>query len=446
MTITKRGLVRICSFAIAGIATLLVRDFQLMELNRQKATALENNYLRAVEELSVSADNISATLSKGIYSGTPEMLESLSSKLWRDAGTAKAALAQLPVEELQLENTYKFLSQVGNYALAIADKVSDGEKLTDEEYSNLKTLYRFSKDFSEDMWELENRISSGELSLSQVIEGTDDHSENDPPTVSEGFTDFEEGFDSYPTLIYDGPFSDHILEKDPAMLKGKTAVSQEQARTYAAEAAEVSEQDFTEVSEESGKMPSFVFDGNGVSAAVTKQGGYVTYVMKDRRVQDSTISRSDAINRAADYLRSIGISDVQTTYYETVNNVTTINFASRQEGVVCYTDLIKVSIAMDNGEVTGYDARGYIVNHVHRDLPEAKITEAQAKKLLSPLLTVEKSKRALIPSDGGEEVLCYEFTCRTDEDSRVLVYVGVETAAEEQILLLFESESGVLTM
>lgn len=446
MNLSKRAFVRICSFSIAGLAALLIRNCQLMMENYDRSLALENGYLRAVEDLSSAADNISVTLSKGIYSGTPEMLSSLSSKLWREAGTAKAALAQLPVEELQLENTYKFLSQVGNYALAISRKASDGQSLSDKEYENLKKLYQFSKDFSEDMWELENQVSTGEISLSQIISGSKTTTNEDPPTVSEGFTDFEEGFESYPTLIYDGPFSDHILEKDPEMLKGAAEVSQSDALLKAAKAAEVSEKSLSLSGEESGKTGSFIFGGDGVTVGVTKKGGFITYMLKSREVSGTSISQNEAINRAADYLQSLGIYNMQTTYYETYNNVTTVNFASKQDDVICYTDLIKIAVAMDNGEVTGFDARGYIVNHMKRSFPSAKISEPQAKKMLSPLLSVESSRLALIPSEGQNEVLCYEFTCRTDEDSRVLVYIGVETAAEEQILILFESEGGVLTM
>ena len=139
MTVTKRGLVRIISFAIAISAFSLAGNISLASRNKNQAQTIEYSYLRAVEDLSAAADNITATLEKGIYSGTPEMLSSLSSKLWRESTAAKAALSQLPTAELQLENTYKFLSQVGNYALSLSEKVRDGEKLTEDQYKKLSS-------------------------------------------------------------------------------------------------------------------------------------------------------------------------------------------------------------------------------------------------------------------------------------------------------------------
>ncbi|NLZ47017.1 MAG: germination protein YpeB [Clostridiales bacterium] len=447
MTITRRGFIRLCSYTVAIVGVLAIRNVQLMFENDDKTIALENSYVRAIEDLSTSAENISTTLQKGIYSGTPEMLQELSAKLWRESGSAKAALAQLPVQELQLENTNKFLSQVGNYALSISQKVSDGETLSNEEYKNLKSLYHFSKNFSQEMWDLESQINSGQISIVKIANAVQASAgESAPPTVTEGFSDFEEGFESYPTLIYDGPFSDHILEKDPIMIKGAEDATEDYALKRGAQAANVNQSDLKRGQDEAGKMPSYVFENENTSVAITKQGGLISYMLKSREVSSNSVSQTEAMITALRYLESLGIKNMQTTYYETYNNIITINYAARQDDIVCYTDLIKVSVALDNGEILGFDARGYIVNHFDRTFTTTRMAESDAKALLSPLLTVTKSKLALIPTEGTNEVLCYEFTCTTDEDTKVLVYIGVESKKEEQILILYESETGVLTM
>ncbi len=60
---------------------------------------------------------------------------------------------------------------------------------------------------------------------------------------------------------------------------------------------------------------------------------------------------------------------MKTTYYENIDNVLTVNFAYNDLDVCCYTDLIKVSVAMDDGEILGFDAKGFLVNHYDRDIP-----------------------------------------------------------------------------
>ena len=137
---------------------------------------------------------------------------------------------------------------------------------------------------------------------------------------------------------------------------------------------------------------------------------------------------------------------MQSTYYETIGNVCTINFAYKENDVIYYTDLIKVKVAMDNGEILGFDARGFLTNHKTRQLSNAKVTEDQARKTISPRLTVEQVQKALIPSNGEVETLCYELKCKTKNNKEVLVYVNCETGEEEQILLLLKSETGNLTV
>ena len=76
------------------------------------------------------------------------------------------------------------------------------------------------------MWKVEQRITNGELSFEKAATEVQEAKNSDEPSyITEGFTDFEEGYDNYPTLIYDGPFSDHILEKNPEMLKSASAVT-----------------------------------------------------------------------------------------------------------------------------------------------------------------------------------------------------------------------------
>ena len=447
MHISKRYIVRIISFAIAGIAALTARNVQLMVENRQNRRSVEYTYMRAVEDLSTAADNINNTLLKQIYAGTPELQGQLSSKLWRESSTAKAALAQLPVEELKLENTYKFLSQVGNYAISLSKKAAEQDRISDDEYKNLMTLHKYSSELCDDMWKLENGINSGEINLSSVA-GNMDAPDAGTPNVTEGFSDFEEGFDAYPTLIYDGPFSDHILDKDPKMTANAKKITLKKALERATMATGVSSNDLTEIADEAGKMPSWRFsDKNGkLTCAVTKRGGYLSYFLKSRLVDNESVSIKQGLLNAEKFLDELGINSMKTTYYEDYNGVLTVNYAYSDNGVCVYTDLIKVSVALDNGEILGYDARGFLVNHNERKYSEKRISPLDAQKKLSPMLTVESRQLAVIPSEGSQERFCYEFKCKNEKGNHVLVYINAVTGKEEQILILFESEKGTLTM
>lgn len=444
MTITNRGLIRTCSIAAAAFTALAVRNIQLMNTAGKAQQTVSYNYSRAIEDLAESCNNLSASLEKQLYAGSGKMQQSLATDLYREASSAKAALAQLPVAELNLENTYKFLSQVGNYSLAMSEKLMNGEKLTDEEYENLSELYDFSKDLSEDMWELENAVSSGELSLTKARKAV---SEDEPPYITDGFSDFEENFESYPSLIYDGPFSDNILEKTPKMTENAEEVSKDKALQRAAMALNINTTDLPDVSDVDGNMPAWRFsdDNSGVACEVTKKGGYISYFLKMRNVTQSKIDTEKALQSAQDFLDYLGILSMEKTYYEIEGNVMTINYAYSDLDRRIYPDLVKISVAMDDGEILGYDARGFLVNHTERTYPENLYSESSAEQAVSPRLTIVSHRLAVIPKDNLDEVLCYEFSCKAENGRNVLVYINAETGAEEDILILLESDSGVLT-
>lgn len=447
MYISKRCFVRIISFLTAVTVATGISAALNMNSSAQYKRSFEQNMTRNVEDLSAEIDNIKNTLYKGMYAGTPEMMTQLSSKLWSDASTAKSSLAQLPVAGLHLENTYKFLSQVGNFSKSLAKRYSEGEALSADDRKSLQTLSEYADRLSENMWKVEQRITNGELSFEKAIaevQGTENNEE--PSYITEGFTDFEEGYDNYPTLIYDGPFSDHILEKVPVMLKGATVVTLSDALKKAEKACGTTGLTHSDADDEQGKMPSYVFTKDNATVSVTKYGGYLSYMMRNRDVPTRSMTALEAVNEGKKYLEMLGVNHITYTYYEINGNVCTINFAAVENDVTMYTDLIKVSVAMDNGDILGFDGRGYITNHTKRDLPEPKITAEQARKKISSELTVTDTSLAVVPSSGTNELYCYEFHCTSPGGRQMLVYINADTGKEEQLLLLEISENGTLTV
>lgn len=447
MYISKRCFVRIISFLTAAIIAVGVSAVLNMNSSEQYRRSFEQNMTRNVEDLSAEIDNIKNTLYKGMYAGTPEMMTQLSSKLWSDASTAKSSLAQLPISELHLENTYKFLSQVGNFSKSLAKRYSDGEALSKDDRKSLKTLSEYADRLAENMWNVEKRINSGELSFEKAVTEVQGAENNEEPSyITEGFTDFEEGYDNYPTLIYDGPFSDHILEKEPEMLKGTTEVTLSDALKKAEKACGTTGLTHSDSNDEQGKMPSYIFTKDSTTIAVTKYGGYLSYMLGDRKVSTRSLTALESVSKAKEYLTMLGINHITDTYYEISGNVCTVNFAGTENDIIMYTDLIKVSVAMDNGDILSFDGRGYIANHKKRNLSEPKITAEQARKKISTELTVTDTSLAVVPSAGTNELFCYEFHCTSPDGRQMLIYINADTGREEQILLLEISENGTLTV
>ena len=133
------------------------------------------------------------------------------------------------------------------------------------------------------------------------------------------------------------------------------------------------------------------------------------------------------------------------TYYLKQQGILTINYAYEQNGVTMYPDLIKVKVALDNGEILGVETTGYLNSHEERTLPKVKITKEEAAKTINKNLEINATSLAIIPTEFKTELLCWEFKGKVD-DTEFLVYINAETGREEDILVIQNTPEGTLTM
>ena len=139
--------------------------------------------------------------------------------------------------------------------------------------------------------------------------------------------------------------------------------------------------------EEDSILPSYVFhDALSTSVAITKNGGYLCYLITEKPDNlTAKLSYEEAVNKAQQYLSAHGYDSMKDTYYETDNGVMTLNFAYYDSAsqTICYTDLIKVEVSLQDGSILGLDARGYLVNHHDRTIAEPALPVEQAQESLS---------------------------------------------------------------
>lgn len=444
---SKRNLIRIISFICAAIVALsaaavsnYVRAEKLDRINT-------NSQQRALTELTTCMSNIQQGLSKEFYTTTAPMAEKLSSEIWREASQAKSCLSVLPVSDILLENTFKFLSQVGAFCSSLSEKAAKGEKISEEEYASLEELIKYSKELTSRLENMCAYLENGAL----TFESTDDavaamSEELDSMDFETAISDAEQALVDYPTLIYDGPFSDHILQKEPEMTKGKEEISEAAATEAAANFSGIAIEKLKREEDENGTLASYTFSSeeDGVVISITKRGGYLSYMLGSSYAGVSKLSAEEAIERGVEYLESHGINNMKESYYSINDGICTVNYAYVQNGVICYPDLIKISVAMDTGKVISVDARGYLVNHFARTDVNPVLTSENAAKSLSPYLTVKDVKTAVIPTDSGNEILCYEFWCEGTGNEELLVYINAATGEEENIFFLLYSDNGIL--
>lgn len=430
----KRTKIRIIAYACALVITLTGFYVRLNQKSNSYQRRLTNLYLSSLDSLCDSLGNINIGLKKTAYVTTPEKLSLVAAEIYHESGRAMSALSQLEADG-DLSKVYKFVSQAGDYSLAVSrNLISEGE-IKEEERENLKALQQAAEKLAHGIDEMRINVWSGEeTKLSPQT------------TVSvDEVTEISETMSDYPTLIYDGPYSDHILTGESEMLASSREITLEEAREKAAKTLSVSIDALEYSGEQEGKLPAYRFITDDTVIAVSKRGGYTLYFRKYRQMSESLLSYEQALTRAKEWLSAHSNLSFKESYFFADEGVCTVNFAYKEGGTVCYTDLIKVGVALDNGEIVLCEADGFIMNHTARTIKTPAFSLEEAQKIVSPSLTVNAASRVLIPSDGEKEKACYEFVCADSEGQEVLVYINSENLREERIFLVLKTDGGTLT-
>lgn len=448
----RRKKVRIISAITA--AFVITAGFALQGRSRANRyrQLLENNYTHAYYELSTAVSELDAALQKAQYAATPVFLEVLCTDIYGKAAAAQMALGELPESYAILPKLSAFLARTGDYAGALSKSTAVSEQYNEEVYTTLAALAKTSSSLSASLLDLESDLSGGSVSITELLRLeqalANKASDGSADRGGTAFQAMEADFPETPTLIYDGPFSEHLGGKKPLALAGLPDISRDEARAVAADFLGLRPQVLTPNGEGSGVLPVWGFsatvDGGELYVEVTKQGGKVLSLFTSRVPKDSVLTVPEALTISRDFLAQRGYHGMQESYYMEQGNILTVNFAYAQNNVLCYPDLIKVSVALDSGAVIGFECHGWVMNHTIRNFDSPKISAKDARTRISPHLQILSHQMALIPTEGQYEVLCHEFKCRTEQDTHVLVYLNAATGNEEQILLLLEDSHGTL--
>lgn len=448
---SKTNKIHAAVYTVLGIAIVILSILWYRSWSREKElrTAVNNSYDRAFFQLADYVTDIDALLSKAQLAASPAQMASISNEIFMQAAEAKSCFGELPSGNVNLENTARFLSQVGDYTYVLSQSMINGQGISAEEYENLNALNEYAASLSQSLGDIEQKIYQGDLSFS----ASDDTSAGSAVAASSIFTDLEnveKSFDGYPALIYDGPFSEHIENMQSYMLSSAPELTRDEALAKAKEfLGERGERLQYETEMTNTAIEAYMFgksdEDSHLTISITKRGGYVLYFLDSRSVTEQNYDVQSATEEAMRFLEDHGIYGLVDSYYDMSENIATINFAYSQNGVRCYSDLVKVRVALDTGEIVGMECKGYLMNHRERELGGAVLTQEEAQARVSSHLDVTATTMAVIPKDSMREVLCYEFK-GTYMNKNFIVYINAENGREEEILLLIESENGILTI
>lgn len=440
MNIKNRCFVRIVSFSVAVVVALCGFILKECDAKNRFKQRLELSYKQSLSEFSSFLNDINNGLKKQLYSSSAQMSTAISTDVYKNTASAKECLSRLPISQENSQNIYKFLATAGDFSKAVA--VSKDEETLQKNKKQLKNLIEFSEKFTTKISQTATAFedsSSFAKDVDNLLKSIAKDTEFSSQTE-----DISQISSAIPTLIYDGPFSDHVISQKAKLLETGEFVSQTDAKAKAKKIAD--EDDLKYIGDEKSKTESYIFESDDSVCAITKMGGFCLYMNEQTDPDVSKVSISRAIEIAKKFLFKTYNLNFKESYYIVSENIATINFAYLENDITFYSDLIKVGVDLQDGDVVSLDARGFIMNHHKRQVYKFKHPVEKAQQKISKELSVKSVNKALVVDDALNEIYCFEVHCKTQENEDMLIYIKDSDLSEQNIFLVVHTDGGDLVL
>ncbi len=401
---------------------------------------LENMYQQAYYELTHNLANITTSLNKLLVSNSDIMQKKLLDDISAYSASAVTNLASVLAENTNAEKMMKYINQVGDFSEYLQFKLNEGESLSQEDKDNISSIYFVMLEIEKALEKVKEEVEArGYVFL--------DNFGKDNDVLNGMLTDLETADVQYPTLIYDGPFSEALERREPKAIQGEQ-IEEEAGKEIVQEyliGYTVNNITFLGVGTNHFDVLMYRADTDlgEVNIEISKLGGSIVTMNVSREVSNPVYDEQQCVQAAAAYLETMGYHNMSAVWVSNYNSIMYINFAYVQNNVVIYPDLIKVKVASDDKKIVGVEALSYAYNHTARTLESPAISESAARAAVSPAISIEYVRLAVIPVGGGKEKLTYEIYGVTNDD-KYFVYIDAKTGKETNILRVIDSDKGQL--
>ncbi|OOE10553.1 germination protein YpeB [Fictibacillus arsenicus] len=408
----------------------------------------ENNYQRAFHDLNFHVDSLHDKIGETLAMNSRNQLSPALAQVWRLTSEAHNDVGQLPLALLPFNKTEEFLAKMGEFSYRTAVRDLDKNPLSDKEYKTLKDLYANAKEIQNELRRTESLAQKNNLRWMDVEMALATNKTQEDNTIIDGFKTVDKNVEGYSEVNF-GPEVSNMMKmknRDLSQLKGKK-ITKEEAKKIAIEFFDLKKNVKITV-EKSGKdakydaysLTLYNPDTKGTTYMdITQKGGYPLYVLYDRSVGKPKISLNDAMFQAEDFLKKHMESKMEMVSSDQYDNIAVFTYARLEDDVRIYPEVVTVKVALDNGDIMGYEGTDFLLAHQDRRIPEFKITEKEARTNLNPKFEVKEVSRALIRNDINEEVFCYEFLGVLGNET-YQVFINAENGNEEEVKKLKEAE------
>ncbi|MEA4961912.1 germination protein YpeB [Lutispora sp.] len=447
-----RGLTLALAIALIGAGGY---GYRIYAQRNEYKTFLQNQYQRSFRDMVQEVENLKVLLDKSEVTANNVQSNQLMNQIWKCGYSASQSLSQIPISQGVLEKTHKFLNQVSDFSLSISRENAANKLMNQEQQNLLSKLNTHAASLTKELRTMQADINKGKIQFGEIAEKGPFYLKRTPGNATDTqFGTLEKRFTEYPSMIYDGPFSDNVIDGKPKGLGSEKDIDMNAAQDKAKKFVDGQKAGkIVEASSGKGKISTFGLeiipkDGDrskSISIDITKKGGHVLWMLDPRAVNEKKLTDEQAIEKAKTFLKAQNFGNLENTYYYKNDNTITVTFVAVEgNGVLVYPDQMKVKLALDNGDIVGFDAYPYLMAHHQRTIPKPAITEAQARAKVSSKVQVNRVRLVIIPMPGDQEQLCYEFK-GIYNGADYFIYINAQNGNEENILRIIKEANGILT-
>lgn len=429
-------------FALSTIGLgigLGVNNAQSMKYKAQLENMHSDNFYNLLD----SVNNLETKLSKTLSSTGETYQRKMLLEASKNASESEISISQLPLSQGDIQDSVKLVNQISGYTSTLAEKLATGESLSSDEIATLEDVHQSVLQLKAQLNEFEKKLEEGYSILDASM------------NIDSGINEFTKVLSSlknndieYPTMIYDGPFSDSVVNSSVKGLSGSIVTksqAHENIEKYFKNSAKI-----TYENETKGKFETFNFrvtnaDNEKLYVQVSKIGGHILTISGAGREGNANIDMASAKSMAVEFAVNNGIEEAEVVWSDTIANDVYLNIAPKQSGIILYPDLVKVKVNMVSGTIVGYDATPYFTNHTDRELSKGVLTLSDAKGKVPSSYEIVQARLVLSPLDYNREVVCVEVQAE-HENNTYYFYFNASNGDLENVLKVIETENGNLLM
>lgn len=426
--------------AIVGLSVALYYAQTSVNTHEAYQRQMDAIYQRAYYDLLDGASDLGINLRKIGVSNSKSMQQSLLYEVWSASELAQSNLATFKSNDDGILKAQKFVNQLGDYSRSLAMRIAKGGELSGEDRSRLFKMGDVADTFQKSLQNVQKNLDDANLALSD--EGALD-------VFVKSFSSFSEPSFEYPEMIYDGPFSSALENRETKGLTGKEITAEQGVGLVKRYLAAEGVCDIEFVCDADGDIKTLDYKANirngSAYVQIAKTGGMlVSFNCAGDDSQSASIVEASQTcwQSALAFAKAAGFENMKVVWSSSSDGECVINLAPLQDGVILYPDLVKVKVQRSDNSVIGFDATHYAFNHCQRTIESPRITLEEATANVS-IPAIREGRLALIPVRETQEVLAYEFECH--QNGTYYIYIDARTGEEVNILYVIEDSLGQRT-